>query len=221
PGTLDNFKELFLALNNGSEYMQFSSEIVDTTGKTWYFLNYVSVASLDHDLSRVYISYLDITKQKKDHLQVLKTNKELIDVSEEIIASDREIKEFIKKQQASLKKNRAIHSLFSDILQATNLPIIIWDSSMTIVWTSVALQYLCGYQEIPIIGKPIWILFPKSIQTHQMELISHAPAQEKAELVITLMDTSGRDKKILWKCINKIAMPDSTEISGAILKEVS
>ncbi|PWR70357.1 hypothetical protein DK846_14855 [Methanospirillum lacunae] len=221
PDTLDNFKDLFITLKNGSEYAHFYSEIISITGKIWYFSNYVSVASPDHDLSRVYISYLDITKQKNDHLQVLKTNKELIDVSEEIIARDREIKELINKQQTEIHKLRTFHSLFSDILHATNLPILIWDSSLTIIWISVTLENLCGYKELHLLGKPIWKLFPKSLQTYQTQLISNSPNKDEIGLVITLTDKSGKEKMCHWKCIKKIAIPDSNEMSGAILKEIS
>jgi hypothetical protein len=114
--TMNNLKELFVSLYEGLDYFYFPSSVITSNGKFRYFSNYVSDASPNNDLSRIYVSYLDVTEQKSLQLQLLQNNKDLIGVTEEVIAHDAEIKiqiDDLKNQHDDAQKPD--YSLYSTI----------------------------------------------------------------------------------------------------------
>jgi PAS domain-containing protein len=220
PDTLHNYKEMILALYNGSDFFQFTTTTINPKGKIKYFSNYLSVASPFHDISRVYVSYLDVTEQKNDHLHVLRTNKDLISVNEEIIAHDTEIQKEIKELVLGRNEAEKLNVLFGQLLNATNLPMIMWNSSMTIVWMSQALNEFCGCFNSNLIGKNLESLFPEDLKIKQNLLNSLCSRESNNGLVISLLHQSGCVIKVNWGFVEKIVTSHGIEIYAAIIREV-
>jgi len=218
--TRNNFKELYVSLYEGLDYFYFLSSVITSNGKIRYFSNYVSDASSNNDLSRIYISYLDVTEQKSLQLQLLKNNKDLIGVTEEVIAHDAEMKvqiDDLKKQRYDAEK-RTI--LYTQLLDATHIPVIIFDSSMIITWASTEMAKLLGYSGSDISGKNIRILFLDKNGFKQFyHFIIHNESTGKYG-EFTILHQSGITFPVRWLHVENITLSDGKRIYATILQKI-
>lgn len=218
--TMKNFKDLYISLYEGSNFHHFSSSIITSKGKIRHFFNYVSDASPQNDLSRIYISYLDVTEQKEQQLQLLQNNKDLIGVTEEVIAHDAEIKvqiDELNNQRIDAEK-RTI--LFTHLLNVTHIPIIIFDSSMIITWVSTEMIDFCGYSDIGLHGKNIRILFSDNHGFEQFcQFISHSELVGR-HTKTSLLHVSGKTLSVLWHHVGNIELSDGKRIYATMVQKI-
>ena len=204
----------------GSESFRFTTTLVNPKGTTRYYINYISVASPFHDLSRVYVSYLDITEHYNNHLHVLRTNKDLISVTEEIIAHDSEIQNQINKLISGHKDVEKLNSLYIQLLNTIKTPMIIWDSSLVVVWVNNALNEFCGYADSCLIGQPLKLLFPEDLKSKQVDLISISSCNSDKDCMISLLHQSGSIKNVNWSFVKKIMTSDGVVKYAATMSEL-
>jgi PAS domain S-box-containing protein len=219
--TMNNLKELFVSLYEGLDYFYFPSSVITSNGKFRYFSNYVSDASPNNDLSRIYVSYLDVTEQKSLQLQLLQNNKDLIGVTEEVIAHDAEIKIQIDdlKNQHDDAQNRTI--LYTQLLDATHIPVIIFDSSMIITWASTEMARLMGYSDNDLYGKNIRILFPDTNGFKQFyQFIVHNESTGKYG-EFSILHQSGISLPVLWLHVENITLSDGKKTYATIVQKIN
>jgi PAS domain-containing protein len=216
--TMDEFKELLLSLYEGSNFFYFPSSIITSKGKIRHFLNYVLDASPQNDLSRIYISYLDVTEQKNLQLQLLQNNKDLIGVTEEVIAHDAKIKVQTDELRNQYTDAKNLNILYTHLINAAQIPVIIFDSSMIIIWTSTELNQMCGYSDSRLNRENIRILFSNN---HEFEQFCHFIKQNESKgrsFEGSLVHKSGIIFKTMWHYIENFTLSDGKKTYAVIIK---
>lgn len=218
--TLDNFKDLYISLYEGSNFFQFPSAFITSKGKIRHFSNYVSDASPHNDLSRIYISYLDVTDQKSLQLQLLQNNKDLIGVTEEVIAHDAEIRvqiDELRNQRNDAEKRNILHT---HLLDATHIPIIMFNSSMVITWASTEMNYLCGYADTGLYGENLRTLFSDNSEFEQFYLFITQNELIGRYTEVSLLHQSGNTLSVLWHHVENITLSDGKKTYAAMIQKI-
>lgn len=219
--TINAFKNLFVSLYEGSDFTQFELSLVNAQGITRYFSVYLILASPFDDLSRVYISYLDITEQKSLQLHALQKHKELIGVTEEVIAHDAMIQEQINELIAERNDGNILNTLYNHLLDATHVPMIIFDSSLVITWVNSEMNVLCGYYGSYLLGKNLELLFPEEEKSGQISRISAQINGFHDFIEVPVLHQSGRIIKVQWNYIEKVRTTDGKEKYAAIVRVIN
>ncbi|PWR69592.1 PAS domain S-box protein [Methanospirillum stamsii] len=218
--TIDSFKNLFISLYEGSNYFQFPSSFVTSKGIKRHFLNFVADASPQNDLSRIYFSYLEVTGQKSLQLQLLQNNKDLIGVTEEVIAHDAEIRvqiDELRNQRNDAEKRNILHT---HLLDATHIPIIMFNSSMVITWTSTEMNYLCGYADTGLYGENLRTLFSDNSEFEQFYLFITQNELIGRYTEVSLLHQSGNTLSVLWHHVENITLSDGKKTYAAMIQKI-
>lgn len=218
--TLNSFKDLFVSLYEGSDYFYFPSSVVTSKGKTRYFSNFVSDASQHSDLSKIYISYLDITEQKSRHLQLLRDNKDLIGVSEEIIAHGAEIRGQIDELRNQRNDAEKTKTLYTHLVDAVPVPIILFDSSMIITRINAEMVRLCGYSDTCLLGKNLMILLSDSRGYEQLYHYITQNDETERDIEAGLLHKSGKSVEVKWHLIKNTTLSDGKKTYAAIIQKI-
>jgi PAS domain S-box-containing protein len=91
----------------------------------------------------------------------------------------------------------------SNLFNYANAPIIVWDTSLSIIQFNHAFEHLSGYFEEEVLGKKIDILFPENKIELSLDLIKSAVSGERWETVeIEIQNKEGDTRIVLWNSAN-------------------
>ncbi len=97
------------------------------------------------------------------------------------------------------RTNNAVNAYLDKLFSDSNIPIIVWDSSLKITRFSKALEVLTGWSADEIISKSIATLFPITDVDSSLELINKAVIGERWETVeLPILHINGSINTVLW-----------------------
>jgi PAS domain S-box-containing protein len=131
---------------------------------------------------------VEITGLMSARLIDLNGEPHLISISHDITAR--------KQTEETLRRANAY---LENLINYANAPIIVWDSSFTIMRFNRAFEYLTGLMESEVLGRSLEILFPPDRVDISMELIRKTLTGERWDSVeIIIRHRDGSLKTVLW-----------------------
>ncbi|HWQ65728.1 MAG TPA: PAS domain S-box protein, partial [Methanospirillum sp.] len=142
-----------------------------------------------------------------------------IETRKQLLESEAMYRSLFEKAQIPI--NESDYSLYIDLLNATGVPMIIWDSSLVITWVSDGLNVLCGYSGSYLQGKNLNLICCEKEIITQITRFSAQMNEQNGFFEIPVLHQSGRIKHVRWYSINKVRASDGKEKYAAIVREIS
>lgn len=137
-----------------------------------------------------------------------------------ILLAIEDITERKGKEDLLKEKHRATSDFLDSLLNHMHLPIIIWDTSMTIKRVNRKFEELSGYDSDEVIDKKIDFLVPKEKTAETLDLLKNHLADEQEIIEIDLLTKDKSIKTVLWNS-SRILDENGKEIIATISQDIT
>jgi PAS domain S-box-containing protein len=141
------------------------------------------------------------------HLQLI-----IIDQEKVILAV---VNDITLRKQAEERLNET-NEYLQNIIQYSNVPIIVWDETMRIIEFNSAFEILAQMTKGEVLGQQLEILFPEASRTVSLVMIKRAMSGQRWKTVeIPIKQRNGNVRTVLWNSANMVKKDGSFHFTVA------